>query len=212
MAHGDIKQENILVKVAANDEDEIVDIALSDFDTLCIGTRNILTGMYQCEATANTVMYTTNELQQKYKTDVPFDIRIKQKSDIYAISMVILMLWYGYVGFLSHFGDMNKEFFIGNFQDLSKNTPKANRRRSDVFELIRVTHERKFEGLYVKYASVKHMGDLINTYTLVTDTINTLENIMKDIPGQSGGGSRLYNYKYEYLKCKQRYLQMKRLL
>lgn len=83
LAHGDIKPENILVKGST----VITDIALADFDTLCM--------INVCQQTSNTPEYSTSIYESYLINFESIPIEIKQVSDIYALLLVILGMFFG---------------------------------------------------------------------------------------------------------------------
>lgn len=97
MAHGDIKPENILINIKDNN---ITNIAISDLDSICIG--KIVDKMIVCPyiPDISTPIFATFELI-KVKGDSNVNIDIIKRSDIMAFSVTVLILWFGYVNFLS---------------------------------------------------------------------------------------------------------------
>ena len=145
-------------------------------------------------------------MQQKLKHNNWYNISIIKRSDNYAMAMVILMMWFGFIGFLSNFGNYNDDqFFQSKFHDLSSNNPDMDKQRAEFFEKLRANNEEKFQNLYHRYK--KHIKDVFDAYYNVNTAIDTLERLMterSEEPVQSGG-----NYKQQYYKCKQKYMQLK---
>lgn len=81
VAHGDIKPENILINYKNNS------ISLTDFDTVCFFNNNT------CKVTEISAPYASPILYKSlYKT---IDNQIVQISDVWAIAIIILELWFG---------------------------------------------------------------------------------------------------------------------
>lgn len=139
IAHGDIKPENILVKT---DGTKITKLVIADLDGLCINNKKSWLGnlkqdnnTYSCGSMAFTSMYTTKKLHQDAtKENVNMIMKDVQDSDLYAVSIVVLMLWFGYdrfftifktsVNMTSNFDDrwfdmeMDKSFTMSNKQSI----------------------------------------------------------------------------------------------
>jgi serine/threonine protein kinase len=221
LAHGDIKPSNILIKLNATDSNEIENFAVSDFDTLCVGIRNIFTDVFECEISPATPLFSTTEMSSQNKHGKRYDINIKKRSDIYAINLVILMMWHGYIKFLSIFdGNYNTDrFFESRFQDLSKNTPEMEIKRTEFFRKLRLANDRKFNNITTLYGKRHHnetieyterLGHIVETFHIIKNSTDILERLMFGrsviLPQamQTGG---FYDVAYD--RYKQRYLRLK---
>jgi len=221
LAHGDIKPSNILLKINKVDPNEIDDYAVSDFDTLCVGIRNILTDVFECEVSAGTPLFSTIELVSQGRRGKRYDINIKKRSDLYAISLVILMMWHGYTKFLSIFdNNYNSDgFFARRFQDMSKGTPEMDAKRDEFFKKLRAVNERKFSNITTLYGKrqsnetivyTERLGHLVKTFHIIKNSTDILDRTMSGrsviLPqaSQTGGFYDMAHDRY-----KQMYLQLK---
>lgn len=223
LAHGDIKPSNILIKLNGN---EIKDFAISDFDTLCLGIRNIFTDIFECETSAETPLFSTMEMSNHHRNGKRYDINIKKRSDIYAINLVILMMWHGYIKFLNIFDNNynSDQFFDGRFKDLSRNTPEAEIKRNDFFNKLRSANERKFNNIITLHGKQLHgetlayttrIGYIVETFHIIKNSTDVLERIMsnKSIIFTSNSNQKLLQsggyYNLKYNKYKKLYNQLK---
>lgn len=211
MAHGDIKPENILIDVSNNN---ISDIALADFDTLCIGKKS--DNSYLCSPSDFTLLYTTYNLWKLNKGSNEYNISYKKINDIYAIVLVILIIWYGFNGFFNNFGDFyNNKNFESEFIELSNPTPNQEtvKKRDKFFKKLEIWNDSQLSQLNKKY---KINPELINASGYIYSAIETLKQVMYGKPVhvqlpksprnvQSGGNSMYYS---KYIKYKKKYLDL----
>lgn len=89
IAHSDIKPENILVNLS-NDS-----LVVTDFDTVCLPKERLEcpTKEEPCRPLETSILYTSPNLEKYIKKCVPIDIL--KESDIWALAIIILELWFG---------------------------------------------------------------------------------------------------------------------
>ena len=176
IAHGDIKPGNILINKKG--EDKIAKLSLTDFDTLCFNQK--------CETSAFTPGYTTFEFTKAIKKNLPFDIDIQQRTDMYAAALVILDLWYG-----NDFGKEieklnvdNKGFPLNHIEDLSTNLHKR------LFLLVSLLkfNKKRFDMLRKKRAltnnvnvAERYINIAIELFIKLLGGSTDIESLLKDV-------------------------------
>lgn len=154
MAHGDIKPENILARFNPQDDNLIDDVAISDFDTLCTEMM--------CAPSGHTDIFATRQLLVSHKND-KFDIKIKQQSDIFAMALTTMILWYGMIVLFDEFSHIFKTIdpsgnhptinekgyiFVNDVYSLYK-SPKVNKEqeRLQFYNMLMEWNKQKFSQL-----------------------------------------------------------------
>lgn len=128
IGHGDLKPENILIKVNNN---KITKLVIADLDGLCInddknffGNLRVGNNVYSCGVMQYTNFYSYSHMFKATGKD-DFALKVVQNNDLYALSMIILMLWFGYKRFFEIFlqndtinkFDFENRFFLHTFFD-----------------------------------------------------------------------------------------------
>ena len=83
IAHGDLKPQNILIRYSD------YNLVITDFDTMCIGKLLNST----CYVDGLTHLYASPKLYYSYRKYI--SIKVVKESDIWAVAMIILVMWFG---------------------------------------------------------------------------------------------------------------------
>ena len=228
IAHGDVKPHNILIKT--DNMNFIIDIALSDFDNVCIkdnkydtfdkNNKNAkndttsklhnlftkITNMFSkkieqknlsndlskdlskdCEQMPGTQLYSTPEYiianKPTNNTSIihtKYNIDIMKRTDIYAMSLVILMLWFGYTEFfkLGAIGDVNandNKVEILMIDMFDQNNIKIHNVVSNLIKAI----NKSYNNLINHYDTIIKQDS--NYYKLINDTHKLLLTCLKNL-------------------------------
>lgn len=201
MAHGDIKPENILIDVDKNNR--IRDIAISDFDNVCtlsmdggnirsrishifpkkssksfvnitVNDDPIFEKQNSCTPMAGTTLYSTPEYMVTIKKDVIYDIDIMKRTDMYALSIVILTLWFGFIHFMNSLG-------IGNYNDPFFELLDIFDVDKKLLPIVLINLQNLMNSTYKvligKYRDMK--GIIDSVYGILEDQINVFRHVKK---------------------------------
>lgn len=208
IAHGDIKPDNILVNADST-------LAITDFDTIC--------SKVQCQIPASvTNYYASPDLDEtttiKFgQTGQPVHKDIVQRSDWWAVCIIVLELWFGRDKTIQRFPAMISDFVNevrkenGNVYNqisslISNELPQS--------RLPPAEQHAVFTILFASYQLLKKIGlkssSINNDINFYIKTVNEQPNFSSQTSVKQKGGSDDDYYKMKYFKYKSKYLRIRK--